>query len=140
MVRATDCHRICERRRAASVLPIVQTLGREHVIPLYPADHPPCNLEKWTAIRRPYFGLRTGIEPDLLHPKQETIKYLQRLFAGVKDLAPRNLDASWTPKPGKLVFGLHVDSASYGSSRALTRAVVIPSVGRLETTTNWSYI
>jgi hypothetical protein len=43
-----------------------------------------------------------------------------------KGLALLILDASWTPKPENRAFGLHLDSTVIGSTRALTRAVVIP--------------
>jgi hypothetical protein len=48
----------------------------------------------------------------------------------------RQLDA----KARKFGFGLHLDSTPGGRTRALSRAVVTPLFGRLETTTNCSYI
>jgi len=45
-----------------------------------------------------------------LHPKQQISTTYRELLLKRKDLASFNLDAKWTPKPGNLAFGLHLDS------------------------------
>jgi hypothetical protein len=63
------------------------------------------------------------------------------VFAEYKRLNPAKFGRQFgRQSPENFAFGLHLDSTTYDTADALTRAVVIPSIGRLETTTNRSYI
>jgi hypothetical protein len=83
---------------------------------------------------------RRDLNPGPLAPQAININYLQGTFAENKRLSPTKFGRQLDAKAENFAFGLQWTPHQVGRKLALTRAVVIPLYGRLETTTNSSYI